>query len=227
MISRRKNAVVALRSLALGAVALTAVGMATFFAGTSCSAMAAPEPDPVPRKWQLTLETGPMRVMSVDVDGTGPEPARLYYYMTYKVINNTGQDILFTPSFDMATDEGDLQRSGRGVPGAATAQIIAALENDLLEDQISIVGMLLQGEENAKEGVAVWPVGTSHVRDLRVFAHGFSGETRALDVYDPDTKGTKRATFRKTLMLQFQALGETRDMGAEELPRIKEQWVMR
>ncbi len=227
MTNSRKNALVALRSLAMGAVALSAVGMATFFAVTSNSAVAAPEPDPVPRKWQLTLETGPMRVMSVDVDGSGPEPARLYYYLTYKVINNTGQDILFTPSFDLTTDEGDLQRSGRGVPGAATEQIIAALENKFLEDQISIVGMLLQGEENAKEGLAVWPVGTSHVRDLKVFAHGFSGETRAMDVFDPATKGTKRVTFRKTLMLQYQALGETRDMGAQELPRINEQWIMR
>lgn len=227
MTSSRKNAVVALRSFAMGAIALTAVGMATFFAVTSGSAIAAPEPDPVPRKWQLTLETGPMRVMSVDVDGSGPEPARLYYYLTYKVINNTGQDILFTPSFDMTTDEGDLQRSGRGVPGAATEQIVAALENKLLEDQISIVGMLLQGEENAKEGLAVWPVGTAHVRDVKVFARGFSGETRTIDVYDPKTKGTKRETFRKTLMLQYQPLGEARDMGAQELPRLDERWIMR
>lgn len=227
MITSRINSLVGTRMLALGAMTLSTLSMATYFGMTSGVAMAAPEPDPVPRKWQLTLETGPMRVMSVDVDGSGPEPARLYYYMTYKVINNTGQDILFTPSFDLTTDEGDLQRSGRGVPGAVTDQIVAALENKLLEDQISIVGMLLQGEENAKEGLAVWPVGVAHVRDLSVFARGFSGEMRAMDVYDPETKGTKRVTFRKTLMLQFQPLGETRDMGAGELPRIKEQWVMR
>ncbi len=191
------------------------------------TAMAAPEPDPVPRRWQLTLESGPLRVMTIDPDASGPETARMYYYFTYKVINNSGQDLLFTPSFDLATDQGDLQRSGRTVPRAVTDQIITALENKFLEDQISIVGMLLQGEENAKEGLAVWPVGSARVGDLRVFANGFSGETRALDAYDPETKGTKRVVLRKTLQMIFQPLGEAREMGADGLPKLEERWVMR
>jgi hypothetical protein len=224
----RSHRIALFATLAVAAVAGGFFGLTLTGGGAGGGvAMAAPEPDPVPRRWQLTLEPGPLRVMTVDPDADGPETARMFYYLTYKVINNSGQDLLFTPSFDLATDEGDLQRSGRAVPRAVTDQIITALENEFLQDQISIVGMLLQGEENAKEGLAVWPVGSSHVRDLRVFANGFSGETRTLDAYDAETKGTKRVVLRKTLMLRYQPLGETRDMGAEGLPKIEERWVMR
>ncbi|HYF15949.1 MAG TPA: hypothetical protein VD971_12845 [Phycisphaerales bacterium] len=188
------------------------------------AAFAAPEPDPVPRRWQLTIEPGPLRIMSVSTPSQGE---RLYYYMTYKVTNTSGMDLLFTPSFDLATDEGDVLRSGRDVPADVTRFVLDALENPMLEDQISIVGMLLQGEENAKEGLAVWPVVSNHVRELEVYCNGFSGEMRAIDAFDPVSGGSKRVTLRKTLMLRFQPLGEARPMGAEGLPVVEKRWIMR
>jgi hypothetical protein len=191
--------------------------------GTTPAVVAAPEPDPVPRRWQLTVTPGPLRVTSVEHQGQ----SKLYYYMTYKVVNSSDTDLLFTPSFEMANDEGELKRSGRDVPAAVTAKILETLENTFLEDQINIVGTLLQGEENAKEGLVVWPVNTPHVRAIEVFGNGFSGEARTIDASDPVTKGTKRVTLRKTLMLRYQPLGETKATGAESLPVIEQRWIMR
>ena len=191
--------------------------------GATPAVVAAPEPDPVPRRWQLTVTPGPLRVTSVEHQGQ----SKLYYYMTYKVVNSSDTDLLFTPSFEMANDEGELKRSGRDVPAAVTAKILETLENTFLEDQINIVGTLLQGEENAKEGLVVWPVNTPHVRAIEVFGNGFSGEARTIDAYDPETKGTKRVTLRKTLMLRYQPLGETKATGAESLPVIEQRWIMR
>jgi hypothetical protein len=191
--------------------------------GVTPAVVAAPEPDPVPRRWQLTVTPGPLRVTSVEHQGQ----SKLYYYMTYKVVNSSDTDLLFTPSFEMANDEGELKRSGRDVPAAVTAKILETLENTFLEDQINIVGTLLQGEENAKEGLVVWPVNTPHVRAIEVFGNGFSGEARTIDAYDPETKGTKRVTLRKTLMLRYQPLGETKATGAESLPVIEQRWIMR
>lgn len=185
--------------------------------------MLAPEPDPVPRRWQLTIEPGPMRVMRVNAGQTGPG---LYYVMTYKVTNTSGQDLLFTPAFELATDQGTVQRSGRDVPANVTREVVQRLGSPLLQDQISIVGMLLQGEENAREGVAIWPVSNHHVSALEVHCAGFSGETRTIDAYDPDTGGRKRTTLRKSLMVRFQPLGEVR-ADAEPLPRIESRWVLR
>jgi hypothetical protein len=199
-----------------------------FLASTSLMhpaiAHAAPEPDPIPHRWQLDVEPGALRVVKLDVPDVGPQ---LFYYMTYKVVNKTGEDLLFTPSFDLATDEGDLVRAGRGVSAWVTREIITKLENEFLQDPIEVVGTFLQGEGNAKESIAIWPVVTAHVGDLEIYGNGFSGELKTIDAYDAATKGTKRVTLRKTLMIRYEPLGETRPTGAEGLPVVEMRWIMR
>lgn len=213
------------RLCSLGVCALALVAAAGgFWAGLAREgvAFAAPEPDPVPRRWQLTVEPGPMRVASVQVDGQ----ARLYYYMTYKVTNTSGGDQMFTPAFDLADDMGNVQRAGRDVPASVTKAILDQLENPLLQDQISVVGMLLQGQENAKDGLVIWPVMNNHVHSLEVYGAGFSGETRTLEAFDPETHGTKRMTLRKSLMLRYQTVGLVRP-DSEPLSVLEQRWIMR
>jgi hypothetical protein len=219
--------VLAARSV-VGACVLATIGAVAVPAFVSpAPAIAAPEPDPVPRRWQLSIEPGAMRVMKATLTAKdGVQETRQYYVLTYKVSNNTGQDLLFTPSFELATDEGDLLRSGRDVPADATKAIMDALENELLQDQVSIVGMLLQGEENAKEGVVIWPVPRDHVRQLEVYANGFSGETQAMEVYDPATQAMKRVLLRKTLQIRYTPLGEVQT-SSEPLPVLEQRWIMR
>lgn len=196
--------------IALGACALAA------------SVAMAPEPDPVPRRWQLSVEVGPLRTASVETkDGT-----RAYFYLTYKVTNASGQDLLFTPSFDLVGDNGEIQRAGRHVPAEVTKDILARLDNPFMQDQVSIVGVLLQGESNAKEGVVVWPVTTTRMTELSIFASGFSGETRPVELKNEEGALTK-VLLRKTLMLSYQPPGELREMGSTPLPLLEKQWVMR
>lgn len=217
----------AARGLAVASLLLVAGAIVLPAALTPSAAVAAPEPDPVPRRWQLSVEPGAMRVMSVTLPAKdGVQETRQYYVLTYKVSNNTGQDLLFTPSFELATDEGDLLRSGREVPAEATKAVVDALENALLQDQVSIVGMLLQGEENAKDGVAIWPVTRNHVRQLEVYANGFSGETQAMEVFDPATKATKRVLLKKTLQIRYTPQGEVQT-SSEPLTVQEQRWIMR
>ena len=204
-----------------GVVAVAAAVMAVAGVG---SAVAAPEPDPIPRRWQLAIEPGPLRVATVDVEGQGP---KAYFYMTYTVTNTTDQDLLFAPSFDLANDQGDLQRSGRNVPAAVTRELLTRLENPYLEDQISIVGNLLQGEANAKDGLVAWPVETLSASEMSVYAAGFSGETRTVDIRHPRTGQPARHTLRKTLMLRFQTPGELRDQGSRPLEMTERRWILR
>src|SRR5690242_18478643 len=75
----------------------------------------APEPDPIPRRWELTIEPGPLRIAVVDIPGQGLQN---YFYFTYKVTNTSGGDLLFAPSIDLATSTGEVLRSGRDVPAA-------------------------------------------------------------------------------------------------------------
>lgn len=192
----------------------------------ACIVMAclAPEPDPVPRRWQLDLTTGPMRVFSVDDAVSG---RRQFLYMTYKVVNNTGQDLLLAPAFDLANDEGDLIRSGRDVPSGVTTAVIEQLGNPLIQDQIAILGTISQGVENARFGVVVWAADNLDVDELVVFAGGFSGETKGYDTLDPRTGQTVRAMLRKALMVRYNSAGILGTRGNEPIEVLEQRWVMR
>jgi len=183
-----------------------------------------PEPDPVPRRWQLDVATGPLRTRTLTLaDGS----VKSFAFMTYKVVNNTGQDLLFAPSFELSTDEGSLVRAGREVPAEATRTILASLQSLFIQDQISVVGPLLQGEENAREGLAVWVLPDVNVADMTVYATGFSGETRGIDVKDPATGELKRVLLRKTLMVRHLGPGEILPAASNEIPKAESRWILR
>ncbi len=183
-----------------------------------------PEPDPVPRRWQLDFTPGALRTVTLTMaDGT----VRSFAYMTYKVVNNTGQDLLFAPSLEMSTDEGSLIRAGREVPAEATRRILESLQNPFLQDQISVVGPLLQGEENAREGLAVWLLPDVSVAELTVYVAGLSGETRAIETKDSKTGETNRTLLRKTMMIKYFGPGEVDPASGNEIYRADDRWILR
>lgn len=184
----------------------------------------APEPDPIPRRWQLTVEPGPLRIMNVETEGKGNVP---YFYFTYTVTNNTGGDLLFTPSFDLASEKGDVMRSGRDVPADVTKKVLDSLNNPLLQDQVSIVGLLLQGEDNAKDGLAVFPASDLKMSDLAIYGAGFSGETRTIEVRNPTSGAMDKVTLRKSLMIRYAMPGEIRGQGSQPFPVAEKRWIMR
>ncbi|MBS0196055.1 MAG: hypothetical protein JSR77_04790 [Planctomycetes bacterium] len=196
------------------------VGLLSVFA----IGMAPPEPDIVPRRWQLAVEPGPLRVTMIESAKGG---ARAYYYFTYKVTNTNAGDLLFAPSFDLVDGEGQVVRAGRDVPADVTKAIWSSLGNRALQDQIGMVGMLLQGEENAKEGLVIWPANNLHPGELSVYAAGFSGETKSVKVLDPKTNKETSVMLRKTLMLRYQTPGELREMSAKPIDLSEQRWIMR
>ncbi len=180
----------------------------------------APEPDPVSKRWQLDLQPGPLRITTMSVGTTGP---RAYFYFTYVVTNNSGQDLLFAPAFELANDEGDVLRSGRQVPLEVTRALISAQDNSFLQDQISIIGQLLQGRENARDGIAIWPANDLNADDVTIYAAGFSGETATVE--GPATK--QKAVLRKTLMLRYAVHGDLVGQGTRPLDLSEQRWIMR
>ncbi len=189
----------------------------------------APEPSAVVKDWQFDVELGPLRVVSLRLpDGS----RRAYYYITYTVINETGQDLFFAPLIELATDQGEVMLAGRDVPLEVTYEIIRRQRNILLEDPIRILGRLQQGEENAKDGIAIWPVGKTNVDAVNLYFLGFSGETKTIKVRDAATGQMKDLTLWKTLMVRHAAPGELVNReafseGGRVLPRLQERWILR
>jgi hypothetical protein len=208
-------------------LAVAAAAFVPMFGGLSMPgglALAAPEPDPIPRRWQLSLDVGPLRLMTVETPGCEP---RAYFYLTYTVTNASGSDILLAPMFELVGGDAKIRRSGRDVPADVTRAILERLNNPFLLDQISIIGLILQGAENAKEGLVVWPADDLKPGDLTVYATGFSGEMRTIEVPDPVTGNPSTITLRKTMMVRYDAPGEIDRRGDRPLEVIEKRWILR
>lgn len=203
------------------------------FAFAPVSAVAAPQPDPVPKRWQLELRPGPLRTAVVPTEVRLPSGAsvtqeRAYVYFTYTVANFTGQDRLFAPAFELSNDEGEILRSGSGVPFAVTQELLRRLENPFLVDQVEMLGVLQQGEANAREGLVVWPLNDLDVNELALYAAGFSGENDTLRFVDPQTGEQRVINLRKTFEMRFATPGvlnpaSDRPLRLAQRPR----WIMR
>ncbi len=179
----------------------------------------APVPDAVPRRWELRLTPGPLRVATVELED-GP---RWFYYFTYRVENHSGEDRFFAPKFELMTSEGELIRSLDNVPREASEDLRKRLKSELVQDELRIQGMLLQGKENARDGIVVWALDELDVDEVVVFASGFSGETKT--VIRPDDG--KRAILRKTRMLRHVVPGRLDPTSSDPLERTVDLWIMR
>ncbi len=210
-----KNAMKTLAKLLSALLALTLVGPLV---------IAAPEPDPVPTKWQLDVEVGDLRIAQVETE----IGVQRYFFLTYEITNHWGTDLLFFPDLQLKTDEATLQRSGRDVPAAVQDEIMRRMSNPLLEDQISIVGQILQGPENARTGLAIWPANDLDVDQVTVFFAGLSGENKSYYVADPENPDARqRINLRKTLMLAYDTPGELGYEDNEALELTEQLWIMR
>jgi hypothetical protein len=195
------------------------------FAGVvAVTAARPPEPNPVPVRWQLDLDVGPLRVATVDTPGQGP---MLYYYLTYTVTNNTDQDILLAPSFELSTETGTNVVAGQGVPAAVTRALLERMDNPLLNDQVNMIGVLRRGEAHARDGLVVWPVRDLEADEARVYMAGFSGETARIQVVDRQSGSPRDVVLRKTLMAVHEIPGHVDNRGAADIERVESRWIMR
>lgn len=181
---------------------LAPVAMALFIGAVSGDhATAYPEPAIVSPSWALDFTFKNPQPMAVhNAEGQ----VQWYWYMPYKVVNQTGEDRLFIPEITIATDSGRIITAGQNVPPSVfTIVKRKLLKNPLLENPMEIVGKILQGEDYAREGVAIWPAFGHDVDEFVVFFAGHSGENAT--VLNPITG--EKVLMRRTMMLRFGSPG--------------------
>ncbi|MFK7961420.1 MAG: hypothetical protein AB8G96_12950 [Phycisphaerales bacterium] len=205
------------RFLATWTLALVATVVA--LSGTSRALDAAPpKPSPFPVQWELEFEPGPMRLYVDPLNGDG------YWYFTYQITNQTGQDRVWAPDLVLYSDAGEILESGRDVPNRVREAARQMLGNDLLELPSEIIGDLLRGRENAREGLAIWPADDLSVNELTLFIGGISGETAR--VRHPRTG--QEFILRKTMVREYLIRGEALAYGDDPFElTIPPFWVMR
>ena len=187
--------------------------------------LAYPEPSLVSTAWEFKFSYDHPRAIAVqNLDGQW----EWYWYMTYKVVNNTGQERLFIPEIALATEQGDILTAGRGVRTNVFDAIKKKVGNRLLESPSDVVGQILQGADHAKESVAIWPAPEHNIDQVTVFFGGLSGETAQVKVPDStDPTKTIDALVSKTLMIDYEFPGSPLSPQNQAVVFKGEKWIMR
>lgn len=184
-------------------------------------AVAYPEPAIVSLDWALDFRLGQPGVISVK--SPEKDDPQLFWYVTYTVTNLTSEDQLFIPDVHLLTDAGHLLQAGRNVPPAVFNEIKKHLDNPLLIHPVQIVGRILQGLDNARDGVFIWPVPDADVNEISIFIGGLSGET--IEIQDPVT--SEKHLLRKTLMLRYDTPGGAAQTARKPFVNRGQKWIMR
>ncbi len=203
-----------LSAILLSAGALLGAGAATH------SALASPEPSLVYGGWEFTFTAeAPRAIRVTNADGK----ASWYWYVTYKVVNNTGGERMFVPEFVVSTDEGDIIPGGKDVPPSVYEAVRADTGNKLVVSPSRALGLMLQGEDNARESVVVWKAFDHDVTDVNLFIQGLSGETQT--VKNPETGAD--VNLHKAMMISYLFPGTNVNPGVQQVKVLRKKWVMR
>jgi len=214
--------------LVVAAVALTA---------SVASSDAPPKPSVVPISWQLEFDY--QSIDSITVVPPGAKQARTYWYVLFTVTNTTKADQMYVPRFDLCTETGQIIRAGEQVPSGVFKAIVKRHNNPLLTGLSEISGRLLQGEDNARDGVAIWKNFDPKARKFEVFVGGLSGERATIQLPAPVTvvekgddgkarKVTKsEMVLAKTLQLSYSIPGEEAARTKLVPKLLKKKWIMR
>lgn len=212
---RRLSSLAVLASLAAGSLAASVSN-------------AFPEPSKTPVSWELKFRHDAPRRIVVNVPGSNTP--RAFWFVTYTVTNNTDETVNFLPTFEWVTREGKVIRSDKNVPAVVFEKIKAQTGNKLLEDAFHIAGTLRQGDDQAKDGVAIWEEPESRLGEFQIFVTGLSGEsTKLTDASGNPVNGPEGRPLLlfKTLELDFRSAGDEVYAGNDLLQKTGQKWVMR
>ena len=192
-----------------------------------------PTPSIVPVSWTLRITFSDPQRVSVFLPGQD-QPV-VYWYMLYRVENDTDQEVDFYPRFDLVTDTLQVIHNELKVSPEAFRAIQRRSGDPLLLTPERVMGRLLRGEDRARHSVAIWRDFDPKTRAFQVYAMGLSGETIRLknpgfDPSRPESDGNPRYfTLRKALEIPYLFPGSPATRSTVTPVRLAEQqkWIMR
>jgi len=218
----------------LAVIATIVLTIGAILVGT---ARTAPKPSEVSNAWQLDIDYKAPQPIMIQVPGEAKP--RLFWFMQYTVTNHAGQDQIFVPEFTLFTDTAQVIKAGQRVPAGVFDKIKSLYNNPLLNDVSTITGKILQGDDNAKDGVAIWSDFDPKATSFDVFVGGLSGETaqitlpQPMEVTEVDSDGKKvtktveKVVLSKTLDLSYTVNGDPDNRAKNKAGLTAKNWVMR
>lgn len=199
-------------------ISLLSAGVAILIAGAVFAAF--PKPSIYPISWELKFTHAKPKRIVVNVPGQSEPQA--YWYMTYTVQNDGKQEQMFLPDFQLFMSDGRVMRSDNNLPLAVFQAIKRQTDDPLLQSALQIAGIIRVGEDEAKDGVAIWPEPNPRMEHFSIFVQGLSGESVTI-------KGPKDKPIilRKTLELNYIYRGDQFYPGQNQVDENSEDWIMR
>jgi hypothetical protein len=194
-----------------------------------------PEPSPYPLDWELRFDWEKPRRIVVELPGSDNPVA--YWYLPYTVTNQSGEEQVFLPRFEMVTEDGRIHVSDRAIPKEVFDKIKRRDGNRLLERPAKVVGAIRLGEDEARDSVAIWREPNPEMGTFTIFVSGLSGEF--VELKDDDGKLLKDdkgdlIILRKTLQLTYTVSGDEVfpgidpiTEGEDRIRRNYKRWIMR
>jgi len=211
-------------------IALT-IGIGVVCALIAPHAIAAPKAEVIAETWELDFEFhDPQRIVFHE---SGRES--IYWSVLFRVVNNTGRDVDFYPSFRLVTDTLEVVEGGAGVSSAVYDAIIARHRGEypFLATPAEVTGPLLQGSDNGRSSIAVFRQFDTSANEFTVFISGLSGDMTR--VPNPRFDGGREESLenprffvlRRTLALTYRLPGDPGTRRYAKPERIGRKWVMR
>jgi hypothetical protein len=191
----------------------------TLFLASATSA-AFPKPSIYPISWELKFTHATPKRIVVNVPGESVPQA--FWYMTYTVENDGKEERMFLPDFQIALQDGRTIRSDNNISPVVFEAIKHQANDPLLQPYLKIAGLLRVGEDEAKDGVAIWREPMPRLEHFSIFVQGLSGE--AVTVQGPKDKPV---ILRKTLQLNYIYRGDEFYPGLTQVDQDSQDWVMR
>jgi hypothetical protein len=165
----------------------------------------------------LELRPGLMQLV------TDQQSGGRFWVFTYSIANKTGKTQRFSPRFDLLMGDGTIHEAGRGVSVEVARRLRAACASAQALDQFQIMGEILDGEANARDGFVIWPA-TGDAKQFTLFVAGSSA------AFDRTTAPDGKATIvRRTWCRDYTVPGspDPRVSAEAGFDPVRDRWIMR
>ncbi len=208
------------------------------YAGASSSsaesaAAEVPQPSRAPVRWELKFAfQDPQRIT---LTLPGDDDPTTFWYMLYRVENDTGQDIPFFPTAELVTSSLEVIQGGDQISPSVYDAIKERhrVTHPFLTEPWRVTGTLLQGEDNAKTSVVVFRQFNLEDNAFAIYFSGLSGEIKRIpnpsfDKTRPESEDNPRMfNMRKTLEIKYKLPGDVTTRPSATPIRVGRKWIMR
>ncbi|MCD4831563.1 MAG: hypothetical protein K8R02_07145 [Anaerohalosphaeraceae bacterium] len=205
---------------------------AIFLLGTSAAfCTAAPEPSIVPNNNEWTLNTVFTNPQQITVRIPGKRAPQRFWYIILTMTNTSNIDAPFYPKCDLMTDTFKILPAYKDTKNIVFGRILKRHKKKFpfLESMETADSRILQGRDQTRDMVIIWPDFDPKARSISLFIAGLSNETVSVihpTIMDSDGNPLK-LYLRKTLELKYSIGGDEKLRNRSKLVFKSKRWVMR